>query len=356
MPQDDKTEKPTAKRRGEAREKGQIAKSHDLSGAVVTLTGLIGVGVLGAGIAHGTGSAMSNLFSDIARPADVSSGAGLHGLFHLVESTVLKAVGPLFGMCLIAALLVNLAQTRLNFSPKAITPDFKKLNPISGAKRIFGPNALFETAKAIVKVAVVGGVVAMTLIPDMTHLKASVGTAPADLATMLRTNIVGIAMRAGAGYLLIGLADYAWQRHETEKSLKMTKQEVREEAKQKDLPPEVKSAIRRRQIQAARSRMMAAVPQADVVVTNPTHFAVALQYSGDRPAPVVIAKGQDNVALAIRRIATENNIPIVENRPLARELHRVVEIDQMIPSELYSAVAEVLAFVYRMAARKRIGV
>jgi flagellar biosynthetic protein FlhB len=356
MPKDDKTEAPTPKRRSEAREKGQVAKSTDLNGAVVMIAGLIGLLALGGAIAHAAGSAMQDAFSQVARPGNVTSGVGLHGLFKLIETTLLKTVAPIAGLCLALAVLANVAQAGLKFTPKAVTPSWERLNPVAGAKRIFGPRAGFETAKALVKVAVVGGVVAVALIPDMTHLKASVGTTPGALSTLLRSSITGLAMRAAAGYLLIGAVDYAWQRRQLENSLKMTKQEVRDEAKQHDLPAEVKTAIRRRQIQTAKSRMMAAVPQADVIITNPTHFAVALEYNGDFPAPVVIAKGKDNVALAIRRIAEENDIPIVENPPLARELHRTVEIDTMIPADLFGAVAEVLAFVYRMAARKRVGV
>ena len=164
---------------------------------------------------------------------------------------------------------------------------------------------------------------------------------------------MGIAVRATIAYLLIAVIDLIWQRRRHAKSLKMTKQEVKEESKQAQLPAEVKSALRRRQIQAARARMMAAIPQADVVVTNPTHFAVALSYDGSHPAPVVVAKGQDLVAKQIRRIAEENNIPIVPDPPLARTLHKSVEIGQMIPAELYAAVAQVLAFVYRMAGRRK---
>jgi flagellar biosynthetic protein FlhB len=173
---------------------------------------------------------------------------------------------------------------------------------------------------------------------------------------LLGSGAKDIVIRAAGAYLLIGVADYVWQRHRVNQSLMMTKQEVKEETKQKDLPPEVKRAIRRRQFQRARARMMTAVPQADVVVVNPTHYAVALQYGGDRPAPVVVAKGVDHVAAQIRRIATEHGVPIVPNQPLARELYRTVEIDQMIPADLYAAVAKVLAFVYRLAARKRVGV
>jgi flagellar biosynthetic protein FlhB len=193
----------------------------------------------------------------------------------------------------------------------------------------------------------------MALIPDLTHLGAGVGTTPGALGSLINDGIRGIAIRALAAYLLIGIVDFVWQRRRHEKSLMMSKQELREEHKSHALPPEVRSAIRRRQIQASRARMMAAVPKADVVVTNPTHFAVALQYDGEHPAPVVVAKGQDLVAAQIRRIASENNVPVVPDPPLARELHRSVEIGQMIPAELYAAVAQLLAFVYRMAARRK---
>ena len=353
---DDRTEKPTAKHRDEARQNGTVAKSQDLNGAVVMMAGLAGVLLLAASFGRTAGAAMQQIFDLIARPANVTSGAGLRGLVHLVETALLKTVAPVAGICLAAGIVVNVAQAGLKLTPKALRPSFAKLNPMSGAKRIFGPSAAFETVKAIAKVVIVGGIVALSLIPDLSHVQANVGTDPSSLAVMIRSHISGLAIRAAAGYLLIGVIDYVWQRRKVGKSLKMTKQQVKDEAKQQDLPPEVKGAIRRRQYAAARTRMMAAVPRADVVVTNPTHFAVALEYNGDRPAPVVIAKGKDNVALQIRRIATENNIPIVENKPLARELHRVVALDQMIPGDLYQAVAEVLAFVYRTAARRRIGV
>ena len=173
------------------------------------------------------------------------------------------------------------------------------------------------------------------------------------LGSMIGSGVDGDGRARAIAYLLIGIVDCVYQRRRLAKQLKMSKQEVKDEAKQTELPPEVRSAIRRRQIQAARARMMAAVPQADVVVTNPTHFAVALSYDGNQPAPIVVAKGQDLVAAQIRRIAEENDVPIVPDPPLARSLHASVEIGQMIPAELYAAVAQVLAFVYRMAGRRR---
>jgi flagellar biosynthetic protein FlhB len=356
MAKDDRTEKPTAKRRGEARKRGQVAKSSDLTSAAVLIAGLIAVVLMAGKIVQAAASVMVNVIAQIAHPGSVATSAGLSALMHEGAMTLLTTVGPIFGICIAAAVLVNVAQIGLRPSPKALKPDFGRLNPVNGFKRVFGPKIAFETGKSLAKVAVLGGIVALALVPDITRLAANIGTTPMALGHLIAAGVTGIAERAAIGYLLIGAIDYAYQKRRHEKSLKMTKQEVKDEGKQHQLPPEVRGAIRRRQIQQARARMMAAVPRADVVVTNPTHFAVALEYTSERPAPVVVAKGADHIALQIRRIAEENDIPIVEDPPLARELHRVVELDQMIPADLYQAVAQVLAFVYRLAARRRVSV
>jgi flagellar biosynthesis protein FlhB len=229
-----------------------------------------------------------------------------------------------------------------------------RISPSAGAKRLFGKRMAFELGKVLAKVAVVGAVAAMSLVPMLRHLDAGVGTTPLGLGQMMGSSAKSIMMRVLAVYALIAVVDYVWQRRTFEKSLKMTKQEVKDESRNSDLPAEVKAAIRRRQIQAARARMMAAVPEADVVITNPTHYAVALRYDGTQPAPTVVAKGKNLIAAQIRRIAGEHGVPIVPDPPLARSLHASVEIDQMIPGELYAAVAQVLAFVYRMAGRRKV--
>jgi flagellar biosynthesis protein FlhB len=265
-------------------------------------------------------------------------------------------IAPIAGICIFAAVALNVLQIGLRFTPKALQPSFNAINPINGFKNLFSSRTTFNLVKDLFKLAIVGGLVTLALIPDLTHLGASVGTSPFGLGLLLKSGTKAIAIRGASAYLAIGLADYAWQRYQFEKSIKMTKQEVRDENKQKDLPAEVKRALRRRQFQQSRARMMSAVPRADVVVTNPTHYAVALQYDGEHAAPIVVAKGKDHVAVQIRKIATENGVPLVPDPPLARDLFRSVEIDQMIPAELYAAVAQVLAFVYRAAARKRVGV
>jgi len=353
---DDRTEKPTAKRRGQAREKGQVARSIDLTNAGVLMAGLFGVMLTAPKVLAATANAMTSIFGQISRPHNVISAAGLHGLLKLTETTLLKTVGPIAGMCVAGGILLNLLQVGIRFTPKSVRPNFAVLNPYNGFKTLFSPRSTVTLLKTLAKMAIVGGLVAMALIPDIDKMGAGVGTTPYGLGVLMKSGVKSIALRAALAYLLIGLVDYLWQRRTFEKSLKMTKQEVKDEDKQRDLPPEVKRAIRRKQFMQARARMMAAVPQADVVVTNPTHYAVALQYDGEHPAPVVVAKGKDHVAAQIRKLAEENGVPLVPDPPLARELYRVVEVDQMIPADLYAAVAQVLAFVYRMAARKRVGV
>jgi flagellar biosynthetic protein FlhB len=259
------------------------------------------------------------------------------------------AVAPVAGACLAAGVVISLLQVGLKPSFGALKPDPKRINPLQGAKQILGPNSLVEGGKSIAKVSIVAAIVAAALIPDLPQLGTLVGMTPLQLADHLVREIMGIAQRAALAYLFIGVADFAWQRYRHEKQLKMDKQEVKEEMKQQSLPPEVRMAQRRAAIMASRARMMAAVPEADVVVTNPTHFSVALKYSPDKLAPEVVAKGQDLVALRIREVAREHGVPVIPDPPLARALHKNVEIGRAIPEELYAAVAQVLAYVYRVA-------
>jgi flagellar biosynthesis protein FlhB len=353
MADHDKTEKPTPKRKSEARRKGQVAKSTDLNGAVVLVAGLIGIIAVGPAIVSGISGSMRSTFAQIANPGDATSAAGLHGLFQAFLHTMLGTVAPIAALCLAAGIIVNVAQVSFKPTREAIKPDFKKINPVTGFKNLFGIRIITEGIKSIAKVATVGVVVAMALLPQLTNLGASIDTPPAGLGMLINSSIMGIAERAAIAYLLIGILDFIYQRYRHNKQMKMTKQEVKEESRSANAPPEVRSAIRKRQLQAARARMMAAIPQADVVVTNPTHFAVVLSYDGSHPAQVVVAKGQDLVAKQIRRIAEESGVPIVPDPPLARSLHASVEIGQMIPVELYAAVAQVLAFVYRIAGRRK---
>lgn len=347
----EKTEPATPKKRNDARMKGQVAKSMDVSGAVVLMATLATLDVFAGRVYGGVEDATRRILNQAATP-EVVDRTGLSVLLLGVAETTMVAIAPVAVAALVAGVGAGIAQVKWKPAPKAIKPDFKKLNPIAGAKNIFGPNMIFETAKNLAKVGAIGAIAAVAILPDLPELASLVGLPPAALAGRLVEAVSGIAFRCAAAYVVIAAADYVWQRHRFEKNLKMDLQEVKDEFKGQELPAEVKGHQRRRQMEGARKRMMADVPQADVVVTNPTHFAVAIKYDGASLAPTVLAKGQDLLAAEIRRIAADAGVPVIADPPLARSLHASVEVGHAIPEELFQAVAELLAFVYRMAGRK----
>jgi flagellar biosynthetic protein FlhB len=350
MAGENRTEKPTPKRREEARKRGQIARSSDLNGAVVLFASIAVLALVGPGILHRLEEVVATGLARSASPEEAGPQA-IGGLAKWMGLALVQTAGPVAFAAALAAFLANVAQVRLRLTPRAATPSLRAFNPVKGIVRIFGPQGLFEGAKATVKMTVISAVAVLALAPSIPHLASLVGL-PADaLLPTLAGLVLGIALRVAAAFLLIALVDFAWQKRRHEKSLRMTKEEVKQEMRQQDIAPEVRGAIRRRQREQARRRMLAEVPTADVVVTNPTHFAVALRYDGQVPAPEVVAKGADLVAAAIRRIAEEHAIPLVRNPSLARALHDEVELGQMVPERFYAAVAEVLAFVYRTAGR-----
>src|SRR5580693_794068 len=354
MPREERTEKATPKHRKRAREKGQVARSTDLGGSLVLIAGLLAISVMGSRIVEGVAASFREILAEVAHPAQATSAAGLNGLMHSALSTIALAVAPIAATCALTGVLAGVAQVGVRPSTQALKPDFRRINPASGLRNLLGPNAIFEALKAVAKVAVVAAVAAVALLPGLTTLAARVGISPGALGVLLGQSALSIAQHAAFAYLLIGVLDYAWKRRRHEQMLKMTKQQVKDETRQYGVSSEVKAAQRRRQMQAARARMMAAVPRADVVVTNPTHYAVALLYDGSRPAPEVLAKGKDLIAAQIRRVAEEHDVAVVADPPLARALHSSTEIGQVVPHELYAAVAQVLAFVYRVAGRRRL--
>jgi len=351
MPREDRTEKATPKHRKRAREKGQVARSHDLGGSLVVVAGLFALAIMGPRIVDAGASMLRGMFGEIAESGQATTGAGLGQLMHSALSTIALAVAPVAGACILAGVLAGVAQVGFKPTPQALKPDFRRINPASGVRNLLGPNAAFEALKTIAKIAVVGAVAALALLPGLTGLASVVGISAVGLGALAGSRALEVAEHAAFAYVLIGVLDYAWKRRRHEQQLKMTKQQVKDENRQYGVSAEVKAALRRRQMQAARARMMAAVPDADVVVTNPTHFAVALVYDGTRTAPEVVAKGKDLIAAQIRRVAEENDVPVISDPPLARALHASVEIGQVVPEELYAAVARVLAFVYRLAGR-----
>jgi flagellar biosynthetic protein FlhB len=350
----EKTEKATPKKRREAREKGQVARSSDLQGAVVLIAGIVALGSAGPGLVDRMGDVMRGAIMQTSEPGIVSK-QGIGVLMSAAGQAALLAVAPIALACVLAGVAASVGMVGFKPSGKALKPDFRRINPLSGAKNLFGPNALVETAKSLAKVGVVAAIVAIALLPRLPEFGGMVGISPTDFGSILATDMGSLVKRAAFAYLFIGLADFAWQKRRTEKSMRMDKQEVRDEAKNQDLPAEVRSMIRRRQMEAARKRMMSNVPTADVVVTNPTHYSVALRYDTSRAdAPEVVAKGKGIIALRIRELAAEHGVPVIPDPPLARGLYASVEIGHLIPEEFFGAVAAVLAFVYRTAARRAV--
>jgi flagellar biosynthetic protein FlhB len=357
----ERTEPATAKRRTDARNKGQVAKSTELISAIALMTAVIFLAGNGSSFVQPLVNLMRQVFSRYLL-TDVSSGMLLGRPVDLANELGLLALGvitgilPFFMALMVIGVITTIAQVGFKITPAAMMPSLGKLNPISGISRLFSKNGLVELGKALVKILLVGYV--------------AFGVFSASYGILLRLNEVDLLSGFGSlgaiatdlgkttsGWLLgLAVVDFVWQRRSFESSLKMTKQEVSDEAKQQEPPQIVRQQIRRKQRQMAMSRMMAAVPNADVILTNPTHYAVALFYDPNRmSAPTVCAKGQRIIAQQIVRSAKEHRVPIVQNPPLARVLFHNVEVGMPIPPNLYTAVAEVLAFVFRLKKEREYG-
>jgi flagellar biosynthetic protein FlhB len=347
----DKTEKATPKKLQEARKKGQVAKSQDLNGAAVLLAALLALSNFGPLMWRRLQESTIAIIDLIKTPTVVDE-RGLGAIMSEVAGHVALAAAPVIGTCALAGIVINIAQSGFKPSFHSIKPDPKKLNPLTGFKNIYGINALVEMVKSLLKVGAVGGIVAIALFPKLNDLAALVGMPAGELVATLCGEVLHVAQRAALAYLAIAIADFSYQRWRFAKQMRMDKQEVKDEHKQQELPQEVRGMQRRRAMELARARMMDAVPTADVIVTNPTHFSVALRYGSDHPAPVVVAKGQDLVALRIRELGRERGVAVIPDPPLARALYAGVEVGQMIPEELFQAVAQLLAYVYRIAGRR----
>jgi flagellar biosynthesis protein FlhB len=349
---ENKTEKATPKKRAEARKKGQVARSQDVNGAVVLMAAILALSAFGPGVLHRMQEAMVGVLAFVSSP-EVVNREGVAELFMSVGKHIALAAAPVIAVCALAGIAANVGQIGLKPSAQALKPDFKKLNPLTGAKNLFGMNAAVEGGKSLLKVGAVGGIVALALFPRLEEMGALVGMPVQALLPHLATTILHVAQWAAGAYLAIAAIDLFYQRHRFEKNLKMDKEEVKQEHKQQELPSEVKGMQRRRAMEFARARMMDAVPTADVVVTNPTHFSVALKYDSGNPAPVVVAKGTDHLALRIRREAAAHGVAVVPDPPLARALYASVDVGRMIPEELFQGVAQLLAYVYKVAGSRR---
>lgn len=269
----------------------------------------------------------------------------------LINTFVLVAVvvAPILLGAMVAGLLGNYLQVGFLFSMEPLVPNFDRINPISGFKRVFSRRALAELFKSLFKIGIIGYVAYKTVAGDLQSFPILIGLELNQVVAFLSDLVSRLLLWVGLSMLVLAMADYYYQRYEFEQSIRMTKQELKEEFRQTEGSPEVRSRIRQKQREMSRRRMMQDVKKADVVVTNPTHYAVALEYKNkDMTAPRVLAKGQGLIAFRIREVAREAHVPVVENPPLARQLHRIAEVGREIPADLYQAVAEVLAFVYQL--------
>ncbi|MDH1234764.1 MULTISPECIES: flagellar biosynthesis protein FlhB [Stutzerimonas] len=343
----DKSEEPTEKRLRESREKGQLARSRELSTVAVTLGGIGGLLASGGGLAQALMAMMQGTF-ELSRETLLDEGS-MASLLMGSGLMALEAIMPLLIALLIASIVGPVALGGWLFSAKAMAPKVSRMNPAAGLKRMFSTQALVELLKALGKFLVVLSVALLVLSAYQDDL-LSIAKQPLDLAIMHSVEIVGwCALWMACGLIIIAAVDVPFQLWDNKQKLMMTKQEVKDEYKDSEGKPEVKSRIRQLQREAAQRRMMQAVPEADVVITNPTHFAVALKYDGDKGgAPRLVAKGGDFVALKIREIAQEHKVTVLESPALARAVYYSTELDQEIPAGLYLAVAQVLAYVYQL--------
>jgi flagellar biosynthetic protein FlhB len=348
----ERTEQATPKRREESREKGQVAKSREVSSAAILAACLI--------YFHFNASGMMNQIQEVIRWIFMESARqdfNIQAMHRLITGLAFKTMIlmiPLFLTVLAIGVLSNVIQVGILFSAEPILPKLSKIDPIQGFQRLFSLKSLVELFKNILKMSVVGIVAYQTVKKEIIVLP-----------TLMDQSVSGILIYIGrTSYRIMGLAcivlimlailDYAYQRWEHEKSLRMSKKDIRDEYKHTEGDPVIKGRIKRQQREMARKRMMANVPRADVVITNPTHLAVALRYDSEKMiAPVVIAKGAGFIAEKIKEISKVHSIPVIENKPLAQVLYKIVDVDQVVPENLYKAVAEILAYVYGLKPEKR---
>jgi flagellar biosynthetic protein FlhB len=341
-----KTEDPSQRKLEEAHKKGDVVKSQE----VTTWFMIAASGLLFALMAIPSSAALTDSLKVLMANADqFELGAGAFGsfFFGLAGSILLVALIPLF-VLMAFGIAGNLVQHMPVLSVEPITPRFSKVNPLEGFKRLFSTEALVNFAKGLIKLSVVSAVLWFTLQPDMARMETMITADPSMILLQFQELGVKIIGAVLAVITIIAIADYIYQRNRWWERQKMTVQETRDEYKQMEGDPKIKGRIRAIRSERSRKRMMAQVPEATVVITNPTHFAVALKYDSDMAAPLCLAKGADAVALRIREAATEHGIPIVENPPLARALFASVEVDETIPTEHFKAVAQVIGFVMRL--------
>lgn len=349
----EKTEPATAKKLQDARNEGQVSKSQELNHAFGLISLFVTLKLFISAIGEELLGSFPLIYNKIPDIINESIGGmsifSATTLINNVMGTILLILAPFFIIGFMVAVLGNIVQIKWKVTTKPLKPKFSKINPLSGFKRIFSKDSLFELLKSIVKIVVIV-YVAYTSIKDHQNDLFLLYDIPLFQVILLVGSIViDAGLKISIVYLVVGIADLVYQRHKFKEDMKMTKQEVKDEYKNTEGNPEIKGRQRSKMREASQRRMMQNLPSADVVITNPTHYAVAIKYDANQnSAPVVVAKGEDFLAKRIKDAARENHIEIVENKPLARMLYANVDVGQEIPPELYQAVAEVLAFVYSL--------
>lgn len=342
-----KTEEPTPKKIEESRKRGQVALSREINNWIMLLTGTIVILAIGPYSMNLLKEHMKGYIEKAHLMPSIPGGFG----FILGDSfwVVLGILALPLIVLMIAAFLGPFLQIGPLFAPQIIKPDISKISPMQGFKRLFSMRSIMEFIKGILKIGIIGTIGVILLYPFYGSVDHMVGLP----VPVMMSELQGLVIRLMTGILVVLLVvaviDLVYQRYEHHKKMRMTKQELKDEYKQTEGDPHVRAKLRQLRQEKARTRMMQAVPQADVVITNPTHYSLALKYNPDEmDAPVLVAKGVDDLAMRIREVAKENDIPLYENKPLARVLYDTVEIDQMVPEEHYRAVAEVISYVFQL--------
>jgi flagellar biosynthesis protein FlhB len=352
----EKTEKATPKKRQDARKKGQVLQSKELSTAILLIFLFMGLKIFGSYMVREIKSYAKLIFVQYPNMEGLFTINIIFKLFMETVSVLLRTTAPILAIALIVSLFTGFAQVGFLFTVETLGFKFTRINPLSGFKRMFSMHAIVELAKSIFKIVVIGYIAYSYLMGERNNIINTMNLDPLNIAIYIGSTSINVAIRICVALILMSALDYAYQWWEYEKNLRMSKQEIKEEYKQVEGNPEVKSKIKQKQRQISMKRMMQQVPKADVIITNPTHFAVAVKYDAKvSDAPIVIAKGQDFIALRIKEVGKENKIEIVENKPLARNLYDTVDVGQAIPPELFQAVAEILAFVYSLKGKGNVG-
>lgn len=350
-PGGEKTEPATQKKLNDARKEGQVCKSKELDQAATLVVLFLLLRVFMSFLGQNFLQVFKDVYTKIPETVHTKGQmdtVAVMSYFQHSALIALKLVAPFFIAGVGIALIINILQVKWQISTKPLKPKFDKFNPINGFKRMFSKDSLFELVKSIAKIILIAIIAYVTLKDRINEIfllyNITLNQALAEIGSL----VIDVGFRISLVYCIIGAVDYIYQKHKFGEDMKMTKQEVKDEMKNSEGDPQIKGKQRQRMQEASRRRMMQDVPQADVVITNPTHYAVALKYdSSAGTAPVVIAKGADFVAQKIKEIAKDNHVEIVENKPLARMLYANVEVGSEIPPELYQVVAEILANVYR---------